>query len=145
MELCRICDPFELLSVKDKVYPLFEKYYEKAKKYLKNLETPDVAWQNCTANAIYPDYYLYLIRENDEFIGYYVGCLLRMPRFFILYTRDYYIPNKGIEFAKVLKQIMTVIGADEVWGEVPENHIEIYKKALKKATVKKVNMVRIKL
>ena len=145
MELCRICDPFELLSVKDKVYPLFEKYYEKAKKYLKNLETPDVAWQNCTANAIYPDYYLYLIRENDEFIGYYVGHILRFPRFTVLYTIDYYIPNRGMEFWELMKQVKQILGFEDIWGVVTDKIFNAYKRSLKDATVEKIQMVRIKL
>lgn len=145
MELIRITDPFELLSVKDKIYPLFEKYYEKAKHYLENLETPDVAWENCVTKCMYPDYYLYLIKEEKELIGYYVGCLLRLPRQVILYTMDYYIPKRGVEFSVLLKEIKAVLGAEEVWGEAPDRIIRLYRKALPGAKIKKVQMVRLQL
>jgi hypothetical protein len=145
VELIRITDPFELISVKEKIYPLFEKYYERARHYLENLETPEVAWSNCVTKSIYPDYYFYLIRDGGELVGYYVGCLVRLPQFIVLYTMDYYIPNKGVEFSEVLKQIMTILGADEVWGEAPDNILRLYRRVLKGSTVKKVSMVRIKL
>lgn len=145
MILIRITDPFELIAVKDKVYPLFERYYEKAKHYLENLESPEIAWENCVTKSIYPDYYLYLIRENDEFVGFFAGCLLRMPRFLILYTYDYYAPNKGIRFSETLKQIKDVLGVDEIWGEAPDKVINGYKRLIREASVKKVQMVRVRL
>jgi hypothetical protein len=145
LTLIRITDPFELLAVKDKVYPLFEKYYTKAKKYIEDFEKPEVAWEKCITNTIYPDFYLYLIQDDNEFIGFYLGCLLRMPRFHFLYTYDYYIPQRGKEFKELLKQAMKVIGAEEVWGIPPDNVLEIYKRKLNDSTVKIVNLVRLKL
>ncbi len=145
MELVRVTNPMEMFACKDKVYPLFEAYYEKAKYYIENLETPDVAWQNCVNRALFPDYYFYLLRDGDKFIGYFIGCIVRMPYFTVLYTMDYYIPKRGVEFSKVLKQITQILGVDEVWGEAPENIYRTYRKGLKGSTVKKVQMVRINL
>ena len=145
MELVRLTTPVELFACEKQVYPLFEKYYEKAKHYIENLETPDIAWKNCVNKSPFPDYYFYLLREENKFIGFYIGYLLRMPYHTVLFTSDYYIPNKGVLFSKVLKTVMTVLGADEIWGEAPDNTLRLYRKVLKGSTVKTMKMVRIVL
>lgn len=145
LDLIRITHPIELLAVEKQVRPLFKAYYDRAKEYLGNLESPEVAWKNNVTKSLFPDYYLYLIKDGEKFIGFYAGCLLRMPGFTVLYTMDYYIPGKGVEFSKILKAIMKVIGADEIWGEAPENICRVYRRVLPKATIKKVSMVRIRL
>jgi len=145
MDLIRITNPVELFACEKQVYPLFEKYYEKAKHYLENLETPDIAWKNCVNKSPFPDYYLYLLKEENEFVGFMAGCLLRMPYFTILFIFDYYAPSKGIELYRMFKQMVKILGVDEIWGESPDKVLNAYKRKLKTATIKKTQMVRIRL
>jgi hypothetical protein len=145
LDLVRITHPLELLAVQKEVKPLFEKYCNRTKKYMPDMETGEIAWENAVTKSIFPDYYLYLIKDDGKFVGFYIGNLFRLPGFTVLYTVDFYIPGKGNEFRNILKAITKILGADEIWGEAPENIYRVYRRNLKGATIKKAQVVRIKL
>ena len=143
MDVTRITSPVELFSCREMLYPLFEGYYAKAKLYVDDIKAPADLWRDCVINAMFPDYYFYVIREDNEFIGFMSSCLMRMPQLTVLYMMDYYIPNRGLEFLGLLKEIVKMVGADEVWGEAPDRVYNGYKRSLKDAVVIKKQLVRI--
>lgn len=149
MEFVRLTNPLELFACEKQIRPLFEKYYERASGYLENLEPAEIIWQKVvtTLNSfhLYPNYYFYLLREDTEFVGFVIGNLVRIPELSIFFMGDYYIPKKGKLFAQYMKLVQQILGADEIWGQAPENIFRVYRKILKDSFVKKFPLVRIKL
>jgi hypothetical protein len=156
MEVVRITHVEELFANEKDIKNLFLKYAQRIerqvkkpfndeKKYASELIDVDVFWQNCVLNIKFGNYYFYLIRDNNEWVGFFDGFILKMGYFTIFYEHDIYIPGKGKKFALIKKYVGQALGVDEFWGEATERIYRSYRLLLKEATIKRKQMVMVRL
>lgn len=156
MEVVRVTHVDELFANEKDIKDLFLEYakeikfqvdkpFNDEKKYTPELIDVEKFWQNCTINIRFGNYYFYLIRENNEWIGFLNGFLVRMGYFIIFYTHDIYIPGKGKRFSLILKYVGQAFGVNEFWGEAQERIYRVYRLSLKEATIKRKQMVMVRL
>ena len=143
MELVRLTNPFELFASEKIIRELFAQYY--SSQYVEHNENADEAFQRGVQKCMFPDYFFYLIRNDDKFIGFLIGYLLRMPFFTVLYVEKLHAKNKGMHLAQVLVPVRQALGIDEFWGEVPPRVLKAYQKRLPEGSVKTITMVKIRL
>lgn len=145
MELLRITNPVVLFALKDKIYPLFEKYCKRVSSYIPNKEDAETIWQDCVSKSMLHDFYFHLITENDVQVGFMISSLTRMPYLTVLFINDYYMPSRLKEFLPMLRRVKQALGADEVWGEVSDNVYELYSRKYSNIEMRKMQVARIKL
>jgi hypothetical protein len=107
-----------------------------------------IIYQACNFEYLgnnFGNYYFYLIRDNNEWVGFFDGFILKMGYFTIFYEHDIYIPGKGKKFALIKKYVGQALGVDEFWGEATERIYRSYRLLLKEATIKRKQMVMVRL
>ncbi len=153
MELCRITKPEELFANEKVIRDLFKKYIEKIKSYknkkgendFSEISNEEDFWKNVVLRIKFHDYYFYLIRNDDRWVGFFNGSLLRMQYFTFMITHDIYVPGKGKYFAGILKYVGQALGVDEFWGEAPPRIYRAYRRGLPEAKIKLKQMVMVRL
>ena len=143
MDLVRVTNPFEMFANEKIIRSLFQQYFEK--KYIDHDETEEEAWQRAVTKVISPDYYFYLIRGDNEFVGFCIGYPWKFPYSVVFWIEKLHIPGRGLEFAETLKLVNQVLGIDEFWGETPDRVFNMYERKLKKSIVTRIKVTRVKL
>lgn len=153
LQIVRITSVDEMFSVEKEIKGLFKKYIEKIKSYknrkgendFQEINSEENFWQNVLFRVKFHDYYFYLIRNDDMWIGFFVGSLLRMQYFTFMFTHEIYVPGKGKEFSGILKYVGQALGVDEFWGEAPPRIYRAYRRGLPEAKIKRKTMVMVRL
>lgn len=156
MELVRVTHVEELFANEKEIKNLFLKYAERIerqvkkpfndeKKYTPELIDPEMFFERCALNLKFGNFYFYLIRDNNEWIGFFDGFLIRMGYFTGFYIHDIYVSGKGKSFSLILKYVGQALGVDEFWGEATERIYRAYRQLLKEATIKRKQMVMVRL
>ncbi len=142
MDLRRVQNQIEFVTLKEKLIPLFETY----KKRIPYHEiTVEEMYNNYLVHLIFADSFFFTIAKDDEVVGFIGGHLLRGPSYNIFYILDIYCPNGRNELKGMLKNIQDIVGSIELWGRATENIYRVYRYFLKNKGIEKVQFVRIKL
>jgi len=153
MKLVRITHADEMFANEKEIRTLFKKYIERIKSYknkkgendFQEIKSEDDLWDNVLFRVKFHDYYFYLIRDDDKWIGFFIGSLLRMQYFTSMYTHEIYIPKKGKFFGEILKYVGQALGVDEFFGEAPPRIQRVYRRLLPNAEIKIKTMVMVRL
>lgn len=153
MELIRITNVDEMFSVEKEIKDLFKKYIERIKSYknkkgeneFQGIKSEEDFWQNVVFRVKFHDYYFYLIRNDDKWVGFFVGSLVRIQYFTFMFTHEIHIPGKGKEFAEILKYVGQALGVDKFFGEAPPRIYRTYRRFLPEAKIELKTMVMVKL
>ncbi len=141
MEILRVKNPKEFFEVAERLKELFRIYLERTK-----IEVPlEIMFKNYINYTIYPDYYLFIFKNNNEIIGFIGANLLHNSNYNILYIIDVYVPKMGQQLKVFMKDVMNILGINEIWGEAKENVYRAYRLGLGGQGLKKVQFVRLVL
>ncbi len=142
MDLKRVQNQIEFLTLKEKLIPLFDKY---SKRIPEHEIKSEVMFNNYLVHLMFPDCFFFTISKEVEIFGFIGGHLLRGPSYNIFYIIDIHCPGGGHKLKDMLKNIQDIVGATELWGEANEKIYRIYRFYLKNQGIKKSQFVRIKL
>jgi len=153
MEFVRIDHVDKMRATEKEIRLLFSKHSEKIKSYknkkgendFQEVPSEEDFWNNVLFRVKFNDYYFYLIRNDDKWIGFFIGSLMRMQYFTFMFTHEIYVPGKGKEFAGILKYVGQALGVDEFWGEAPPRIYRTYRRWLPDAKIKCKQMVMVRL
>lgn len=156
LELVRVTHVEELFANEKEIKSLFSKYaqrierqvkkpFNEEKKYTPELIDVEKFFEKCALNLKFGNFYFYLIRDNNEWIGFFDGFLLKMGYCTVFYIHDICVEGEGKRFSLILKYVGQALGVDEFWGEAVERIYRVYRLLLKEATIKRKQMVMVGL
>ncbi len=153
MELVRVTHADEMYASEKEIRALFKKYIERVSGYknkkgeneFQEINSEEIFWQDTVFRVKFHDYYFYLIRDDDKWIGFFIGSLVRVQYFTYMFTHEIYTPGKGKIFGEILKYVGQALGVDEFFGEAPPRIHRTYRRLLPNAKIKFKTMVMVKL
>ena len=142
MELRRVQNQIEFVTLKEKLIPLFEIYKKRIPEHQIEVDT---MYNSYLVHLIFADCYFFTISNGDEIVGFIGGHLLRGPSYNILYIIDEYCPHGAKDLLVMYKNIQNIVGAQEMWGQADEKIYRLYRLYLKNKGINKATFVRVKL